>query len=161
MVDVLSRTQRSALMGRVRSRGNKTTELRMAAAFRAAGVQGWRRHVSIVGRACDGDLVRVRPDFVFRSARVVVFVDGCFWHGCPKHATVPKTRSAFWRRKICRNKQRDLLVTQALRRAGWAVFRIWEHDLRQEIDGSVKRMGLAVRIRSRRARVRGRGVCGA
>jgi DNA mismatch endonuclease (patch repair protein) len=58
-------------------------------------------------------------------------VDGCFWHGCPKHATRPKNNRAFWRRKLSANKARDRLVNRTLRRAGWRVLRIWEHSLRQ------------------------------
>jgi DNA mismatch endonuclease (patch repair protein) len=58
-----------------------------------------------------------------------VFVDGCFWHGCPRHATWPKTRAAFWRAKITGNKARDVAVGRALRRLGWRVLRLWEHEL--------------------------------
>ena len=64
-----------------------------------------------------GEGVRVRPDFTFRKERVVVFVDGCFWHGCPKHGTQPKGNASFWRRKFSANKNRDRLVNLALRRA--------------------------------------------
>jgi DNA mismatch endonuclease (patch repair protein) len=56
-------------------------------------------------------------------------VDGCFWHGCPKHATWPKNRAAFWRNKIEGNRTRDRLVSRQLRRLGWHVVRIWEHEL--------------------------------
>jgi DNA mismatch endonuclease (patch repair protein) len=62
--------------------------------------------------------------------RLAIFVDGCFWHGCPKHATWPAHRAAWWRRKIEGNKTRDRLVNRALRRTGWRVVRIWECDLR-------------------------------
>ena len=72
----------------------------------------------------------VRPDFVFRAARLAVFVDGCFWHGCPRHGTRPKGNAAFWRRKFAANRARDRRVNRALRRAGWRVLRIWEHTLR-------------------------------
>jgi DNA mismatch endonuclease (patch repair protein) len=71
----------------------------------------------------------VRPDFVFRKARLALFVDGCFWHNCPRHATKPKNNRAFWRRKLSANLKRDKLVNRALRRAGWRVVRIWEHEL--------------------------------
>ena len=73
----------------------------------------------------------VRPDFVFRKSRTAIFVDGCFWHGCPKHATWPAHRAAWWRRKIEGNKTRDRLVNRMLRRAGWRVVRIWEHAANQ------------------------------
>jgi DNA mismatch endonuclease (patch repair protein) len=72
----------------------------------------------------------VRPDFVFRKQRMAIFVDGCFWHGCPKHATKPANNRAFWRRKLAGNKTRDRVVNRTLRRAGWRVLRIWECELR-------------------------------
>ena len=71
----------------------------------------------------------VRPDFFFSKSRTAVFVDGCFWHGCPQHATKPKNNRAFWHRKLSADKKRDRLVTQTLRKAGWRVLRIWEHEL--------------------------------
>ena len=58
-----------------------------------------------------------------------MFVDGCFWHCCPRHGTQPKNHRAFWRRKFFRNRRRDRLVTRTLRRAGWCVLRVWEHEL--------------------------------
>ena len=70
------------------------------------------------------------PDIVFPSAMVAVFVDGCFWHGCPKHATQPKGNASFWATKLAANKERDRKVNHALRAKGWKVLRIWEHDLR-------------------------------
>jgi len=71
-----------------------------------------------------------RPDFVFPASRVALFVDGCFWHGCPKHYTKPKNNRAFWKRKLDANHARDRQVNRELRRKGWRVLRIWEHDLR-------------------------------
>jgi DNA mismatch endonuclease (patch repair protein) len=73
---------------------------------------------------------RVKPDFVFPKLKLAVFVDGCFWHGCPKHATKPANNKEFWRRKLAGNKTRDWVVNRVLRRAGWRVIRIWECDLR-------------------------------
>jgi DNA mismatch endonuclease (patch repair protein) len=73
--------------------------------------------------------ITIRPDFVFRSQRLAVFVDGCFFHGCPKHATWPKNNAAFWRAKIEGNIARDRLQNRLLRRAGWRALRIWEHAL--------------------------------
>jgi len=71
----------------------------------------------------------VRLDFVFLKSRTAIFVDGCFWHGCPKHATKPANNRAFWKKKLGGNKMRDRLVNRTLRRAGWKVVRIWEHEL--------------------------------
>ncbi|HEV2692852.1 MAG TPA: very short patch repair endonuclease [Verrucomicrobiae bacterium] len=74
----------------------------------------------------------VRPDFVFTKSRVAVFVDGCFWHGCPIHGTKPKGNRAFWKNKFATNIARDQRVNLALRSAKWRVLRIWEHELKQE-----------------------------
>ena len=80
----------------------------------------------------------VRPDFVFRKQRTVIFVDGCFWHGCPKHATRPANNRVFWRRKLAGNKTRDRVVTRTLRAQGWRVLRIWEHELQRLKSGPNK-----------------------
>ena len=119
MADALSKARRSAVMASVRGSGNKSTELALANIFRQRGITGWRRNQKIFGK----------PDFVFLKLKLVVFVDGCFWHGCPKHATQPKNNRAFWRRKFSRNKKRDMLVTCELRGQGWRVLRVWEHEL--------------------------------
>jgi len=118
-MDVLNKQERSRLMAKVRSRGNASTELRMAAFLRQHNITGWRRHCSLVGR----------PDFIFRSAKLAVFVDGCFWHGCPRCYRAPKSARAYWRQKVCRNKKRDSEVTRALRKRGWKVVRVWECQL--------------------------------
>lgn len=108
-------------MSRIRSRGNRDTELRMIALFRVHGIHGWRRGQPLFGR----------PDFVFRRERIVVFVDGCFWHGCPKpkHAPAPKSRAEWWAKKLTRNRARDRLVNRTLGAKRWKVIRIWECDL--------------------------------
>ena len=135
-------------MAAIRSHGNKGTELRMAALFRAHGITGWRRQQKLraetlrverkskrAKRGVNSHLstltsqpavLRVRVDFVFRAARVAVFVDGCFWHACPRHGTQPSGNRAFWKKKLARNVERDCEVTRALRKAGWTVLRVWE-----------------------------------
>jgi DNA mismatch endonuclease (patch repair protein) len=67
-------------------------------------------------------------DLVFSGSKVAVFVDGCFWHGCPQHFKAPRTNSSYWGPKIQRNRARDADVDRLLRDAGWSVMRIWEHD---------------------------------
>ncbi|HAO77598.1 MAG TPA: very short patch repair endonuclease [Verrucomicrobia subdivision 3 bacterium] len=119
MADVFSKSKRSEVMSRIRSRGNQATELALAKLFRRHKITGWRRNQKVFGK----------PDFIFPKHKLAVFVDGCFWHGCPKHGTQPKGNAAFWRKKISRNQTRDKLVNRALRRAGWRVIRIWEHEL--------------------------------
>ncbi len=72
--------------------------------------------------------VRRRADLVFPRARVAVFVDGCFWHGCPEHGTVPKRNREWWVEKIDGNRARDRDTDRRLSEAGWSVVRVWEHD---------------------------------
>ena len=72
--------------------------------------------------------LRRRSDIVFTRARVAVFVDGCFWHGCPEHGTWPKQNADWWREKIEANQRRDRDTDARLRAAGWTVIRVWEHD---------------------------------
>lgn len=138
MADVFDIKKRSEVMSRIRSTGNESTELALASAFRRARITGWRRHVVIKlklkgRRGADSsatpNVLVVRPDFVFTRERVAVFVDGCFWHQCPLHSTVPKGNREFWEWKLARNVERDRLVNRELRKAGWRVVRVWEHDL--------------------------------
>ena len=119
MPDVFTKTKRSEVMSRIRSHGNRDTELVLAKIFRAHGFTGWRRRQPVFGK----------PDFIFRAAKVAVFVDGCFWHGCPLHCRLPQGNRAFWRKKLGRNHARDRLVSRTLRQRGWRVLRIWEHTL--------------------------------
>lgn len=72
--------------------------------------------------------LRRMADVVFRRARVAVFVDGCFWHGCPEHGSQPRANAPFWQARLGRNKERDAETTAALCAAGWTVIRIWEHE---------------------------------
>jgi DNA mismatch endonuclease, patch repair protein len=119
MADVFTKKQRSKCMAAVRSRGNKATELRLAAILRRARISGWRRHAPVAGH----------PDFVFWRERVAVFVDGCFWHGCPSHCRMPQDNRDYWRRKIGGNASRDTRTNRLLRTRGWRVVRIWAHSL--------------------------------
>ena len=117
--DTVSVANRSKIMSAVRSNGNKATELVLMKLMREHGITGWRRRVNLIGK----------PDFVFIRQRVAIFVDGCFWHRCPKHCRMPKGNRGYWQTKIAGNATRDPLVTRTLRRAGWRVLRIWEHEL--------------------------------
>jgi DNA mismatch endonuclease, patch repair protein len=121
MTDIFTKAKRSEVMSRIRGRGNKATELALMKLFRRDRITGWRRHQPIFGK----------PDFVFREARLAVFVDGCFWHGCPKHCKTPAGNRAFWKKKLAANKARDRRVNRVLRGDGWRVVRIWEHDLKR------------------------------
>ena len=108
-------------MQAVRSRGNKTTEERLIKLFRKYKITGWRRHLPLPGK----------PDFTFKKEKLTVFVDGCFWHRCPKCYREPKTNTEFWRNKIKTNVKRDRKVTNELKKAGWSVVRLWECQLKK------------------------------
>lgn len=119
--DVFTKAKRSEVMSKIRGKGNKATEIALAKLFRANGITGWRRHYPIAGR----------PDFAFPTHKLAVFVDGCFWHGCPKHGAQPKGNRKFWTEKLKSNITRDRRVNKELRARGWRVVRVWEHDLRK------------------------------
>src|SRR5437867_2113665 len=122
MADFLSKQRRSALMSRIRSHGNAATELRFIRLLKNSGITGWRRRQRLRGS----------PDFVFSKLRVAVFVDGCFWHGCPRCYNEPKTNRAFWREKILTNRKRALVVNRELGKLGWRVLRVWQHELKRK-----------------------------
>lgn len=119
MSDVFTKAKRSEIMSRVKGHGNKRTELAFIALLRKHHMVGWRRHQPLFGK----------PDFVFHNPRLAVFVDGCFWHGCPIHSQLPRTNRPFWAEKLSANKARDRKVNRTLRRQRWRVLRIWQHDL--------------------------------
>jgi DNA mismatch endonuclease (patch repair protein) len=83
-----------------------------------------------------------RADLVFGPAKVAVYVDGCFWHSCPEHGTMPRSNEAFWQDKLARNRERDATVNELLAAAGWTVVRVWEHE---EIAAAADRVESAVR----------------
>jgi len=126
--DIWSKQKRSEVMSLIRSRGNKATELRLIEIFREHNITGWRRNQPLLGK----------PDFTFRRERVVVFVDGCFWHGCPKCYKRPNSNQAFWDAKIAANRKRDRYVNRELRNLEWHVVRVWQHQL----DNSARVAGL-------------------
>jgi DNA mismatch endonuclease (patch repair protein) len=131
MSDVFTKQKRSEVMSKIRGKGNKDTELAMIRILKEFHITGWRRNQLIFGK----------PDFIFPRMKVAIFVDGCFWHGCPKHSTLPKNNREFWQKKLGANKVRDKLVGRELRKNGWVVIRIWEHELRQraKVAGKISR----------------------
>ena len=107
-------------------RGNRKRdtgpEMRLRSALHRQGLRfRVQRQVAVGG-------ITVRPDVVFGPAKTAVFVDGCFWHGCPDHGTSPRSNNWYWTAKLQRNRWRDKLVDEALHLAGWSVVRIWEHE---------------------------------
>ncbi|MEC9374067.1 MAG: very short patch repair endonuclease [Planctomycetota bacterium] len=119
MPDDRSPAQRSETMRRVRSRDTSPERLLRSALHR----RGMRYSLS---RKLPG-----KPDIIFTRARVAVFVDGCFWHGCPDHCRRPSSNTDYWLAKIDRNIARDRRVTAELKSLGWRVIRLWEHQVAQ------------------------------
>ncbi len=90
-----------------------------------------------------------RPDIVFTRDRALVFADGCFWHGCPIHYVAPKTRSDYWTPKIVANVARDKRNDEILRAAGWAVIRLWEHDIEEDANACARTVAAFLRSQRR------------
>jgi DNA mismatch endonuclease Vsr len=132
-------------MRAVRSHGNRTTEIRLRAAMVRDGIRGWALHPKEVFGV---------PDFFFEDCKVAIFVDGCFWHGCPRCGHVPKTNTEYWTRKIDRNKARDKAVNEVLAGSSWIVVRLWECEIRTALSACVDR--IATEIASKRGQKKSR-----
>ena len=117
-------------MSLIRSKNNKSTEGQLLMLLKLNRLTGWRRHLALPGK----------PDFAFPKQKVAVFVDGCFWHGCPKCYARPKTNRKFWDKKREDNMARDKRVSRQLRQRGWRVIRIWQHSLKKSPDACLNRI---------------------
>ena len=122
MADTFSFDKRSEIMKKVKSSGNKTTELQMISIFKELGITGWRRNYQVKGH----------PDFVFIERRIAVFVDGCFWHGHDCRNTRPEDNKEYWQKKRERNIVHDQSVTKMFQDRGWTVIRIWECEFKKK-----------------------------
>ncbi|MBQ7727240.1 MAG: DNA mismatch endonuclease Vsr [Clostridia bacterium] len=121
MADVFSKEKRSDIMRQVRSKGNKSTELKLIEVFDSLGIKGWRRNYSVIGH----------PDFVFLKQRLAVFVDGCFWHGHDCRNTRPVNHADYWLAKRERNQKHDAEINRRFESRGWTVLRLWECELKK------------------------------
>ena len=133
MPDVLTPEQRSFNMSRIRGKDTSPERI-VRAGLRAASITGYRVNSTLPGK----------PDIVFPRARLAVFIDGCFWHRCPKDYREPGTRRDFWRKKIGHNVERDRQVDGILAGQGWTVVRFWEHEVSANPEQVVR--SLAVRL---------------
>lgn len=133
MADVFDKDKRSTIMQKVRSKGNKSTELKLIEIFREMGITGWKRNYPVKGH----------PDFVFLKKRVAVFVDGCFWHGHDCRNTRPADNQEYWQKKRERNIRHDKEITELFESRGWRVLRIWECEFKVK-----NRQALLEKIRS-------------
>lgn len=118
---------RSKMMGAIKGANNKSTELAFQQALIAAGISHFKTNAKLPGN----------PDIYFPSYQLVVFLDGCFWHGCPQCGHIPKTNSAYWQTKIDRNKERDLQKRTALQKDGYVVVAFWEHEIQNHLSDCI------------------------
>ncbi len=119
MADVFNKEKRSDIMRHVRSKGNKTTELKLIKVFKSFDITGWRRNYPVIGH----------PDFVFPDKHIAIFVDGCFWHGHDCRNTRPEDNKEYWEKKRQRNIEHDIQINNRFISRGWTVIRIWECEL--------------------------------
>lgn len=120
-------------MRQIKSKKNKSTELRLIEIFKQNGITGWRRNYPVKGH----------PDFIFPKKKIAVFVDGCFWHGHDCRNTRPADHQEYWQKKRERNIKHDKEVTAMFEARGWTVLRIWECELQKKnLDGTVEKIKL-------------------
>lgn len=122
MADVFDKEKRSGIMSVIRSKGNKSTELKLIEVFKKNGIIGWRRNYKVKGH----------PDFIFPHKKIAIFVDGCFWHGHDCRNTRPSDNSEYWQKKRERNIKHDKEVTALFENRGWTVIRVWECELKRK-----------------------------
>jgi DNA mismatch endonuclease (patch repair protein) len=131
----MTRDQRNRCMSKIRGKDTKV-ELQLRKAIWNKGLR-FRLHARLPGT----------PDLTFPRSKVALFIDGCFWHGCPIHGVRPKTNRAFWAKKLKENLARDERTNLELKRAGWKVIRCWEHDVEQRLDRVVTKIGRTLNAR--------------
>ena len=120
MSDIFDKSKRSEIMKKVRSKNNKSTELKLIQIFKENNIHGWRRNYK----------VKVHSDFVFLNKKIAIFVDGCFWHGHNFRNTKPKENQEYWDKKRERNMKHDKEITEYFENRGWTVIRIRECELK-------------------------------
>jgi DNA mismatch endonuclease (patch repair protein) len=129
MSDVLTPAQRKHNMSQIRGK-NTGPEMKLRKLLWCQGIRGYRIHHKLPGK----------PDIVFIKKKIVIFIDGCFWHKCPVCFQEPETRKEFWMKKIGSNVDRDLKNTRQLQEEGWTVLRFWEHEIRKTPDKVVEKI---------------------
>ena len=134
MTDVLSKEQRRKNMQAIRAK-ETAFEIMVRKELWKKGIR-YRKNVR--------DLMGV-PDIAIKKHKLVIFLDSCYWHGCPEHGVMPKSNREFWEKKIKRNIERDTEVTSYYRSRNWTILRFWEHEVKQDLDGIIDRIIKAIR----------------
>ena len=129
MTDIISSQKRSEIMRSVRSKDTKI-EVLFRKELWAKGKRYRKNCRNVIGK----------PDIVFARKKIAIFIDSCFWHGCPYHCRMPNSNRSYWVEKIKRNRERDKKVTRHLKKNGWKVLRFWEHSIRKDLPGCLKKV---------------------
>jgi len=129
MADIFSKSKRSEIMSKIRSKNTKI-EIQLRQKIWAQGMR-YRIHCNYLPG---------KPDLVFPSKKLAVFIDGCFWHKCPKCYKKPKSNKDYWLKKAHYNKIKDKRQNKELQDKGWLVLRFWEHDIAKEPDNCLKKI---------------------
>lgn len=135
VADTVTKADRSRIMRQIKSK-NTACEVLLRRALWTSGLRGYRIHVADIPGT---------PDIVFTKRRVAVFIDGCFWHGCPTCCRIPSTNQDYWLAKISSNKTRAEKVNKQLADEGWVVIRVWEHEVHQDLKGCLDKIATAVK----------------
>jgi DNA mismatch endonuclease, patch repair protein len=130
MADCYSKEVRSRVMSKIRSK-NTIPEVNLRKYLWKNGIRGYRLH---------NKKIPGKPDIAFIGKKVAVFIDGCFWHGCPHCYIEPKSNTDYWRQKIQSNVNRDRKYQNELESRGWCVVRIWEHEIKKDIHAVFKKI---------------------
>jgi DNA mismatch endonuclease, patch repair protein len=123
MTDIWTPEKRSEVMAKIR--GITKPERQLRASLTSHGIRGFKVNAKVG---------KIRPDFIFPEQKIAIFVDGCFWHGCPHCYVQPKSNVKYWKWKLKINQQRDKRQERNLRKAGWSVIRIWECQIRRDLS---------------------------
>lgn len=126
-MDIISKSKRSEVMSKIKSK-NTTPEMLLKDGIDSRYLK--YQPVGIFGN----------PDFANKSVKLAIFIDGCFWHGCPQCYRKPKSNKRYWNEKIRRNRKRDVLVNKTLRKNNWIVLRLWECSIRKNTEGALRRI---------------------
>lgn len=133
-MDNLTPEQRKKNMSNIKSKDTLPERL-VEAYLKRNKIYVSRKYNNIIGK----------PDFIFRRKKVLLFVDSDFWHGHPKRCIMPKSNQEYWNKKILRNRERDKSVNKQLRKEGWIVLRVWEYDIKKNVEKSLQKVILILR----------------
>lgn len=120
-------------MSRIRSKDTKP-EIKLRRQLTKESIKGYKIHYKLTGK----------PDIVFPRRKIAIFIDGCFWHKCPKCFIKPRSNKPFWKKKINQNLKRDKKVNKTLKKQGWKVIRIWEHELKTDVGKCTNKIKKAI-----------------